>query len=159
MEFRLESGWFVDPVRMQILAYVNNVRGIEANVDQSTFTLEDVEANAVRCPDPEAAERMYKGALYRCLTGCCRGSAGGHTSPAEAVFSFLPSITRQCLRVNNIAAIDDVRTRGDSCGGEVTCVIRNVPIGLGTPVFSKLEAELAGAMMSLPATKVRNTSA
>lgn len=48
-----------------------------------------------------------------------------------------------------------VRTRGESCGGEVTCVVRNVSKGLGSPVFDKLEAELAKAMMSLPATKVR----
>lgn len=53
------------------------------------------------------------------------------------------------------AAIDDVRVRGDSCGGEVTCVVRNCPIGMGSPVFDKLEADLAKAVMSLPATKVR----
>ena len=52
-----------------------------------------------------------------------------------------------------IAAVDEVRTRGDSCGGVVTCVCRNVPRGLGAPVFDKLEAELAKAMLSLPATK------
>lgn len=52
-----------------------------------------------------------------------------------------------------IDAINEVRTRGDSCGGVVTCVVRKCPKGLGTPVFSKLEAELAKAMMSLPATK------
>ena len=50
-------------------------------------------------------------------------------------------------------AIDEVRTKGDSCGGEVTCVIRNCPVGLGAPVFDKLEADLAKAMMSLPASK------
>ncbi|KAK9817667.1 hypothetical protein WJX72_000387 [[Myrmecia] bisecta] len=50
-------------------------------------------------------------------------------------------------------AIDAVRTRGDSCGGEVTCVVRNCPKGLGSPVFNKLEANLAAALMSLPATK------
>ena len=52
-----------------------------------------------------------------------------------------------------IAAIDEVRTRGDSCGGVVTCVVRNCPRGLGAPVFDKLEADLAKAMLSLPATK------
>ncbi|KAK3271646.1 Omega-ctenitoxin-Cs1a, partial [Cymbomonas tetramitiformis] len=52
-----------------------------------------------------------------------------------------------------IKAIDDVRTKGDSCGGVVTCVARGVPKGLGAPVFAKLEAELAQAMMSIPATK------
>lgn len=46
-----------------------------------------------------------------------------------------------------------MRTRGESCGGEVTCVVRGCPKGLGSPVFGKLEAELAKALMSLPATK------
>lgn len=52
-----------------------------------------------------------------------------------------------------IDTINEVRTRGESCGGEVTCVVRNCPKGLGSPVFDKLEAELAKAMLSLPATK------
>ena len=42
---------------------------------------------------------------------------------------------------------------GDSCGGVIECVVRNPPIGLGMPVFDKLEADLAKALMSLPATK------
>jgi hypothetical protein len=54
-----------------------------------------------------------------------------------------------------LTAINEVRTRGESCGGEVTCIVRSCPKGVGTPIFSKLEAELALAMMSLPATKVR----
>jgi chorismate synthase len=41
----------------------------------------------------------------------------------------------------------------DSIGGTVTCVVRNVPAGLGEPVFDKLEAKLAHAMLSIPATK------
>jgi len=41
----------------------------------------------------------------------------------------------------------------DSLGGTVTCVIRNTPIGLGEPCFDKLEAKLAHAMLSIPATK------
>jgi len=45
------------------------------------------------------------------------------------------------------------RDRKDSIGGTVTCVIRNVPIGLGEPCFDKLEAMLAHAMLSIPATK------
>ncbi|KAJ8564921.1 hypothetical protein K7X08_001381 [Anisodus acutangulus] len=52
-----------------------------------------------------------------------------------------------------IAAIDAVRTRGDSVGGVVACIVRNASRGLGTPVFDKLEAELAKACMSLPAIK------
>ncbi|MBW2268565.1 MAG: chorismate synthase [Deltaproteobacteria bacterium] len=50
-------------------------------------------------------------------------------------------------------AIDAARARGDSLGGVVECVARGVPAGLGEPVFHKLEAELAGALMSLPASK------
>lgn len=52
-----------------------------------------------------------------------------------------------------IAAVQAARAAGDSLGGVVTCVCRNVPAGLGEPVFDKLEAKLAHAMLSLPATK------
>ena len=51
------------------------------------------------------------------------------------------------------AAIEDARRRGDSLGGVVACVARGVPAGLGEPVFDKLEADLAKAMLSLPAAK------
>ena len=51
------------------------------------------------------------------------------------------------------ARIKDVLDAKDSTGGVLTCVCRNVPIGLGEPVFDKLEARLAQAMLSLPATK------
>jgi chorismate synthase len=49
--------------------------------------------------------------------------------------------------------IADFRDRQDSIGGTVTCVIRNCPSGLGEPCFDKLEATLAHAMLSIPATK------
>ena len=52
-----------------------------------------------------------------------------------------------------IELIKQVRADGDSVGGVVECVLRGVPPGLGEPVFDKLEAALAGAMLSLPATK------
>jgi chorismate synthase len=50
-------------------------------------------------------------------------------------------------------AIDAARRRGDSLGGVVACVARNVPPGLGEPVFHKLEADLAQGLLSLPASK------
>lgn len=50
-------------------------------------------------------------------------------------------------------AIEAARRDGDSLGGVVTCVARGVPAGLGEPVFDRLEADLAKAVMSLPATK------
>ncbi|MEM1425757.1 MAG: chorismate synthase, partial [Cyanobacteria bacterium P01_H01_bin.130] len=52
-----------------------------------------------------------------------------------------------------IALIEEARNEGDSVGGVVECVVRNAPMGLGMPVFDKLEADLAKAIMSLPATK------
>lgn len=51
------------------------------------------------------------------------------------------------------ARIKEVLAAKDSIGGILTCVCRNVPVGLGEPVFDKLEARLAQAMLSLPATK------
>ncbi len=52
-----------------------------------------------------------------------------------------------------IERIKEVRSTGDSVGGIIECRIRNVPVGLGEPVFDRLEADLAKAMLSLPATK------
>jgi chorismate synthase len=52
-----------------------------------------------------------------------------------------------------IELIKEVKSRGDSVGGTVDAVARNVPAGLGAPVFDKLEADLAKAMLSLPASK------
>jgi len=49
--------------------------------------------------------------------------------------------------------IKQVKKAGDSVGGVITCVIKNVPIGLGEPVFDKLHAELGKAMLSINAVK------
>ncbi|KAK1266866.1 hypothetical protein QJS04_geneDACA015358 [Acorus gramineus] len=97
----------------EILAFVSQAHNVVLPadaVDYDTVTLDQIESNIVRCPDPVTAQKM-------------------------------------------IDAIDAVRVRGDSVGGTVTCVIRNVPRGLGSPVFDKLDALLSHAMMSLPATK------
>ncbi|KAJ3682639.1 hypothetical protein LUZ60_015212 [Juncus effusus] len=97
----------------EVLAYVSQVHKVvlpEGAVDHDTLSMDQIESNIVRCPDPEYAEKM-------------------------------------------IEAIDYIRVRGDSIGGVVTCIARNVPRGLGQPVFDKLEAELAKAVLSLPATK------
>lgn len=94
----------------EIVAYVQQVHDIRGTTDPDTVTREQVDANIVRCPDPEAAERM-------------------------------------------IAAIDGARKSGDSLGGIVAVVARNVPAGLGEPVFDKLTADLAKALMSIPAAR------
>lgn len=95
---------------IEILAYVTTIHDIGSIVDPATVTSQEIEANAVRCPDAAAAEKM-------------------------------------------IARIKEVRSEGDSVGGLLEAVVRNAPAGLGEPVFDKLEADLAKAMLSLPATK------
>ena len=52
-----------------------------------------------------------------------------------------------------VERIEAIGRDGDSCGGVIECVVRNPALGLGMPVFDKLEADLAKAVMSLPATK------
>ncbi len=52
-----------------------------------------------------------------------------------------------------IAAIEAARKAGNSLGGVITCAVRGAPPGWGEPVFDRLEADLAKAMLSLPATK------
>lgn len=52
-----------------------------------------------------------------------------------------------------IERIKAVRSAGDSVGGTIRCLVRHLPAGLGAPVFDRLEADLAKAMLSLPATK------
>jgi chorismate synthase len=52
-----------------------------------------------------------------------------------------------------ISLIETVRDEGDSVGGVIECVARGIPPGLGEPVFDKLEADLAKAMLSIPAAK------
>lgn len=59
----------------------------------------------------------------------------------------------QATAAQMIAEIEKAKTEGDSLGGIITCVIRNCPIGLGDPVFEKLNARLAAAMFSIPAVK------
>ncbi|MBF2037056.1 MAG: chorismate synthase [Leptolyngbyaceae cyanobacterium T60_A2020_046] len=95
---------------VDIISYVKRIQDLEAMIDPSTVTLEQVESNIVRCPDADAAQRM-------------------------------------------IDRIEVIRDQGDSIGGVVECVARRVPKGLGSPVFDKLEADLAKGMMSLPASK------
>ncbi len=91
-----------------------------------------------------------------------------HPSPSTnpAFLSLISTITREtvdsyipvrCPDASSSArmakVIEQHRDNHDSIGGTVTCVIRNCPIGLGEPCFDKLEAMLAHAMLSIPATK------
>ncbi len=76
------------------------------------------------------------------------------TIDRETVDKFLPvrcPDAKASKRMEELIA--EFRDRHDSIGGTVTCVIRNAPSGLGEPCFDKLEAMLAHAMLSIPATK------
>ena len=95
----------------EVLAWVKRIHSIEANgINPSTVSMDDIEANIVRCPDAAVASQM-------------------------------------------IERIEAIGRDGDSCGGVIECVVRHPAMGLGMPVFDKLEADLAKAVMSLPATK------
>lgn len=83
-------------------------------------------------------------------------------APAESLVDFpsLEAIEANAVRCPDagtaeamIERIKAVRSEGDSVGGVVQCRVRGVPVGLGEPVFDRLEADLAKAMLSLPATK------
>ncbi len=95
---------------VEVLACVQQVQNISAEIDPNKFTLKQVEANIVRCPHKATAEKM-------------------------------------------IRLIDRARKAGDSVGGVLLGVARGVPVGWGEPVFDRLEADLAKAMLSLPASK------
>jgi chorismate synthase len=82
---------------------------------------------------------------------------GSDVDPATVSFDAIEANAVRCpdaraaaLMVERIKA---VRSEGDSIGGQIEAVVRGMPVGLGEPVFDRLEADLAKAMLSLPATK------
>jgi len=93
-----------------IVAWVDEVAGIPATVDDESVIRDAVDANDIRCPDPAAAATM-------------------------------------------IERVERARKAGDSVGGVIRAIARGVPAGWGEPVFDKLDADLAKAMMSVPAVK------
>jgi chorismate synthase len=95
---------------VEVLACVQQVQKLTAEIDPEKVSAKAVESNIVRCPDPDAAERM-------------------------------------------IRLIEKMRKAGDTVGGTVMGIARGVPTGWGEPVFDRLEADLAKAMLSLPASK------
>jgi len=99
-----------DRFGVEIVAWVDSVQSLQANVDPLAVTRDHVEESIIRCPDRAVSEEM-------------------------------------------IALVESTRKAGDSVGGTVRAVCRNVPAGWGEPVFDKLEADLAKAVMSLPACK------
>src|SRR6184192_759271 len=85
-----------------------------------------------------------------------------HEIPAKINRSIvkMKDVEKNAVRCPDAAAakkmaslIEQVRGEGDSVGGVIECVARGIPSGLGEPVFDKLEADLAKAMLSIPAAK------
>lgn len=95
---------------IRIHAFVSQVGNLKLEKPYKSLDFNQIEANAVRCPDPDMAQQMEE-------------------------------------------YIKAIKKEGDTIGGVVTCVIQNVPIGLGEPVFDKLHAKLGEAMLSINAVK------
>jgi chorismate synthase len=72
-------------------------------------------------------------------------------------FSLIESNAVRCPDQETASEMEEfirkIKKEGDSVGGTITCVIQNVPVGLGEPVFDKLHAELGKAMLSINAVK------
>jgi len=77
--------------------------------------------------------------------------------PSQVTYAQVESNIVRCPDAHSaeqmIELIEQMRREGNSVGGVVECVVRHAPVGLGEPVFDKLEADLAKAVMSLPASK------
>lgn len=113
----------------------------------------------------ETISRVVAGAIARqVLPGITiqayTSSVGGIflEKPYQALdLSLVESNAVRCPDAEVAACMEDyikeVRKDGDTVGGTVTCVIKNVPAGLGEPVFDKLHAELGKAMLSINAVK------
>jgi len=78
-------------------------------------------------------------------------------NPDEITFEKIESNIVRCPDIDTAEKmkkrIIELQQNGDSCGGVIEAIVKNMPSGLGMPVFDKLEADLAKALMSLPATK------
>jgi len=85
------------------------------------------------------------------------GSLVMDTHPSDTDFSTIEENPVRCpdpkMAAEMEAYIKQIRKEGDTVGGIITCVIKNVPVGLGEPAFDKLHAELGKAMLSINAVK------
>jgi chorismate synthase len=73
-------------------------------------------------------------------------SLGHHSRDAKSCES-VGNATESCVSTDEL---ERVIAEGDTLGGIVSCTVKGVPAGLGEPVFGKLQAQLAAAMMSIP---------
>jgi len=113
----------------------------------------------------ETASRVVAGAIAKQFLSTIKinayvtqvGKLAMHKHYTELDFSLTESNPVRCPHPETAARmqqlIKEVRKEGDTIGGVISCVIQNVPVGLGEPVFDKLHAELGKAMLSINAVK------
>ena len=113
----------------------------------------------------ETASRVVAGAIAKQMLGDMKITA--YVSAVGELVSDIPyqNLDFSVIEQNDVRCADsafakacedrikEIRKEGDTIGGVVSCVIQNVPIGLGEPVFDKLHAELGKAMLSINAVK------
>ncbi|KAL5089355.1 bifunctional chorismate synthase/riboflavin reductase [NAD(P)H] aro2 [Trichoderma cf. simile WF8] len=124
--------WLREAYGVEIVAFVSSVGNIKLFEDRPTTDSDDIDSLS---SNPKFLE------LVDSLT-------------REKVDEYLPvrcPDTAVAKRMED--KIAELRDQHDSTGGTVTCIIRGCPSGLGEPCFDKLEALLAHAIMSIPATK------
>ena len=85
------------------------------------------------------------------------GTLTMNTPPSQVDFSTIEENPVRCpdpkMAEEMETYIKQIRKEGDTVGGIITCVIKNIPVGLGEPAFDKLHAELGKAMLSINAVK------
>lgn len=113
----------------------------------------------------ETASRVVAGAIAKQITPSIKINA--FVSSVGSIFIDKPyqDLDFSKTETNNVrcpdtetavkmeSLIKEIRKNGDTVGGTITCVIQNVPMGLGEPVFDKLHADLGKAMLSINAVK------
>ncbi len=117
-------------------------------------TIGRVAAGAIARKVLQASLPGYEAVAYvRTVQNLSVSEASLHGVRADVVESNIVRTCDSSAAEQMIALIEKMRAEGNSVGGIIECVVRGVPPGLGEPVFDKLEADLAKAMLSLPATK------
>ena len=113
----------------------------------------------------ETASRVVAGAIAKQVISSIKinafvssvGEIELNTPYQELDFSKIESNAVRCPDIAMAQKMEDyikeIKKQGDTVGGTITCVIQNVPIGLGEPVFDKLHAALGKAMLSINAVK------
>jgi len=113
----------------------------------------------------ETAARVVAGAIAKQLIAPVKiyayvsavGSVSVQQKYTELDLTLTETNDVRCPHAETAAMMErlilETKKKGDTVGGVITCVIRNVPIGLGEPVFDRMEAQLAKAMLSINACK------